>query len=51
MKTSDTIGNNECDFIHKEYVALKDEIDRITNSTEYNGSLLLIGKNASDKIP
>ncbi|WGL60288.1 flagellin [Pigmentibacter sp. JX0631] len=48
---SDTIGNNERDFINKEYVALKDEIDRITNSTEYNGSLLLIGKNAEDKIP
>ena len=47
---SDTIGNNERNFIHKEYTALKDEIDRITNSTEYNGSLLLIGSNAEDKI-
>ncbi|BBH53596.1 flagellin [Fluviispira sanaruensis] len=48
---SDTIGNNERNFINKEYTALKDEIDRITNSTEFNGSLLLIGKDAEDKIP
>ena len=48
---SDTIGNNERNFINKEYTALKDEIDRITNSTEYNGSLLLVGKNIEDKIP
>ncbi len=48
---SDTIGNNERNFINKEYTALKDEIDRITNSTEYNGSLLLVGSNAEDKIP
>jgi flagellin len=48
---SDTIGNNERNFINKEYTALKDEIDRITNSTEYNGSLLLIGQNAAKKIP
>lgn len=48
---SDTIGNNERSFINKEYTALKDEIDRITNSTEYDGSLLLIGKNINDKIP
>jgi len=48
---SDTIGNNERNFINKEYTALKDEIDRITNSTEYNGSLLLIGANPEKKIP
>ena len=48
---SDTIGNNERNFINKEYTALKDEIDRITNSTEYNGSFLLIGANAHDKVP
>jgi flagellin len=48
---SDTIGNTEREFINKEYTSLKDEIDRITNSTEYNGTLLLVGKNQSDKIP
>ena len=40
---SDTIGNKERGFIHKEFNALKDEVDRITNSTEYNGTLLLTG--------
>ena len=42
--SSDTIGNKERGFIHKEFNALKDEVDRITNSTEYNGTLLLTGK-------
>ena len=40
---SDTIGNKERGFIDKEFVALKDEIDRITNSTEFNGTRLLTG--------
>ena len=40
---SDTIGNQEREFIDKEYVALKDEIDRITNATEFNGTRLLAG--------
>ena len=46
---SDTVGNKERGFIHKEYNSLKDEIDRITLSTEYNGSLLLTG--GADNIP
>ena len=48
---SDTIGNTERSFIHKEFNSLKDEIDRITMSTEYNGSLLLVGANPAEKIP
>ena len=40
---SDTIGNSEREYIDREYIALKDEIDRITYSTEYNGTLLLVG--------
>lgn len=40
---SDTIGNKERGFIHKEFNALKDEVDRITLSTEFNGTLLLTG--------
>ncbi len=40
---SDTIGNTERGFIHKEYNSLKDEIDRITISTEFNGTMLLAG--------
>lgn len=42
--SSDTIGNSERGFLNKEYMQLKDEIDRITNSTEYNGTMLLTGK-------
>ncbi|KAB8032141.1 flagellin [Fluviispira multicolorata] len=40
---SDTVGNKERSFIHKEFNALKDEVDRITNSTEFNGTMLLTG--------
>ena len=47
---SDTIGNKEREFINKEYTSLKDEIDRITNSTEYNGTLLLVGANPKERL-
>ncbi|MDD9952092.1 MAG: flagellin [Zetaproteobacteria bacterium] len=40
---SDTIGNREREFLDKEFVALKDEIDRIASTTEFNGTRLLIG--------
>lgn len=43
QSSSDTIGNVERGFLNKEYSALKDEIDRITNATEYNGTRLLVG--------
>jgi flagellin len=49
--SSDTIGNEEREFINKEYTALKDEIDRITMSTEYNGTLLLVGSHPEERIP
>ncbi len=45
---SDTIGNTERGFIHKEFNSLKDEIDRITMSTEFNGTNLLAGQ---DNLP
>lgn len=41
--SSDTVGNNERGFLNKEYLQLKDEIDRIVKSTEYNGTMLLVG--------
>ncbi|SMF08073.1 flagellin [Pseudobacteriovorax antillogorgiicola] len=41
---SDTVGQTERAFLNKEFVALKDEIDRIANATEYNGTRLLIGQ-------
>jgi flagellin len=47
QSSSDTIGNVERGFLNKEYTALKDEIDRITNATEYNGTRLLVGNQES----
>ncbi len=40
---SDTVGQTERNFLDKEFVALKDEIDRIANSVEFNGTRLLVG--------
>lgn len=41
---SDTVGATERGFLDKEFLALKDEIDRIANSTEFNGTRLLVGE-------
>ena len=43
QSASDTIGDNERGFIQKEFGALKNEIDRIAVSTDYNGTQLLTG--------
>ncbi|MBS1958736.1 MAG: flagellin FliC [Bdellovibrionales bacterium] len=40
---SDTIGDLERGFIHKEIVALKGEINRIAETTVFNGTKLLNG--------
>lgn len=48
QSASDTIGTQEREFLNKEYVALKDEIDRIALSTEFNGTRLLMGDNSGD---
>lgn len=40
---SDTVGEEERKYIDREFVALKDEIDRIANSTEFNSTRLLVG--------
>jgi len=40
---SDTIGNKERSFTNREYVALVDEIERIANTTEFNGMKLFKG--------
>lgn len=44
QSASDTIGDSEREFVDKEFLQLKDEIDRISSSTEFNGTRLLIGK-------
>lgn len=38
---SDTVGNRDRLYLNKEYRELVDEIDRISNTTEFNGTLLL----------
>jgi flagellin len=43
QSASDTIGTRERGFLDEEYQALKSEIDRIANSTEFNGTRLLVG--------
>lgn len=43
--SSDTIGNQEREFLDREFLSLKDEIDRIATSTEFNGTRLLTGRN------
>jgi flagellin len=40
---SDTIGVRERQYLNQEFFLLKDEIDRIALSTEFNGTRLLIG--------
>lgn len=44
---SDTIGSRERRFLDLEYQSLKDEVDRIANSTEFNGTFLLDGTGGS----
>jgi flagellin len=38
---SDTIGTRERSFLNKEFVQLRDEVARIVDSTEFNGSKVL----------
>lgn len=42
--SSDTIGDTERQFIDREFQSLKQEIDRIANVTQFNGTPLLNGK-------
>jgi len=41
---SDTVGEHERGFLDKEYQQLSTEVDRISDSTVFNGSQLLNGK-------
>ncbi|MGZ3687402.1 MAG: flagellin, partial [Bdellovibrionota bacterium] len=45
--SSDTVGDTERGFIHKEVSQLKQEVDRIAQSTEFNGKKLLSGEGDS----
>lgn len=44
--SSDTIGDRERDFTNREYTQLVDEVDRISNSLDFNGIKLLKGADA-----
>lgn len=41
---SDTIGVVERGYLQKEFSSLKNEIDRIANSADFNGTKLLVGQ-------
>jgi flagellin len=47
---SDTIGEKEREFTNREYTQLVDEIDRLSNTVEYNGVKLLKGAEAGIDI-
>src|SRR3954451_13886082 len=47
---SDTIGDVERGFTDREFQSLKQEIDRIANVTEFNGTPLLNGKSGIFEI-
>jgi flagellin len=49
QSSSDTITDNERGFLNKEYSSLKNEVERISKTTEFNGTLLLSGKR--DDLP
>ncbi len=42
--SSDTIGDTERQFADREFQALKQEVDRIANATQFNGTQLLNGR-------
>jgi flagellin len=43
QSASDTLGARERRYLNEEFMALKDEVDRIAISTEFNGTRLLTG--------
>ena len=47
QSASDTIGAQERRYLDEEYQSLKEEIDRIANVTEFNGTVLLDGTGGS----
>ena len=46
--SSDTISNNEREYTNREYTQLTEEIDRISNVTEFSGVKLLKGEGAKE---
>ena len=50
QSASDTVGMKERGYLNKEFMALKDEIDRIAVSTSFNGTRLLTGTKDLDPV-
>ena len=48
--SSDTIGDSERQFADREFQSLKQEVDRISNSTSFNGTPLLNGRSGMFEI-
>jgi flagellin len=47
---SDTLGNKEKQFLQKEYTQLVDEVDRISQTTEFNGLALMSDEAAASDL-
>lgn len=47
---SDTISNSDREFTNREYRELVSEIDRISNTTDFNGVKLIQGTEGNDEI-
>lgn len=47
---SGTVGSTERSYLDQEFLALRSEIDRIANVTEFNGNALLSGANNSFSV-
>ena len=50
QSASDTVGSQERQYIDKEYQQLTQEIDRISETTEFNGRKLLSGQTSENPI-
>jgi len=50
QSANDTLADRDRTFLNSEYSMLKDEIDRIASSTEFNGKQLLNGAQSADGV-
>ncbi len=50
QSASGTVGTNERSYLDQEFLALRSEIDRIANVTEFNGNALLSGASNSFSV-
>ncbi|NOY77251.1 MAG: flagellin [Calditrichaeota bacterium] len=48
--SSDSVGSDDRGYLNSEFTALKNEIDRIATSTEYNGTKLINGSYTGNTV-